>query len=85
MSSSSLDLAGVEHDPDWGSEGLGWKISGEFGLNRSAITMMTGDLSPDGSVLRICLQRLGFVNISNSLTQVKLGVFLSAYSLNLED
>jgi len=82
---SYLDLAWVKHDSNWGTERLGWEISGEFGLDRTAITVMAGDLTPNGSVLGIRLQRFSSVDISHSLAQVEFSVLLSADSLNLEN
>jgi len=54
-------------------------------LNRATVSVVSGDLAPNSSVLGFGLQRLGSVNISHSLTQVELGILLGAYSFNLED
>ena len=80
-----LDLAREKHDSNGGTEGLGGQVSGELGLDRSTVSVVSGDLAPHGSDLGTSLEGLSLVDVSHSLAEVVLSVSLSVHSLDLED
>ena len=59
-------------------------MSAELNTHNTRVSMMTGDLTPDNTGLRVVDGALGSVNISNTLTQVKLNILLSVNTLNLD-
>lgn len=80
-----LDLAREKHDSNGTTERLGRQVSGELSLNRATVSVVSGDLAPNGSDLGTSLQRLGLVDVSNSLAQIELSVLLGVDTLDLQD
>lgn len=42
-----LNVGRIQHDAERGTEGLWWKVGGEFRAYYARITMWPGDLAPD--------------------------------------
>merc|ERR1711897_100022 len=82
-----LDLAGVHHDPDPLSHGLGRQVASKLGAHRPGITVGTGHLAPEAphsgllSLSRDGGLVLGLVDIGAPLTHIPPGLVLVGRAL----
>ena len=91
-----LHTAGVEHHTDGLSHGLRRQVVAEEHTHDSVGSVSLGDLSPDAAVARTVLHGLGLhgnqvgsvphlVDVSDTLSEVELGVLGGVDSLNLDE
>ena len=81
-----LDTGWEEHNADGATKSLTWEVGSELGTDSTVGTVCTGDLTPDCTELgTLGVTVLDCVDISNALTEVKLGVFLGLDVFELED
>lgn len=78
-----LDVGRVEHDTDSGAESVRRKVLLELGTDDTVVTVGTGDLAPHNTDLRTVDLLAGLVNISDSLTKVKLSVLSAGNTSSL--
>ena len=93
---TSLHTAGVEHHADGLSHGLRRQVVAEEHTHDSVGSVSLGDLSPNAAVARTVLHSLSLygnqignvshlVDVSNTLSEVKLSILSGVDSLNLDE
>lgn len=80
-----LTGAGVQHDPDAGTESLRRDVVAELRPNDTRVAVRTSDLAPDDADLGSSLLGLGAVDVGDTLAEVELGVLLVLDTLNLDE
>lgn len=83
MTSFNLDVGWVQHDSNRSTEGLRRQVLLEVGSDNTVATVGSGDLSPDDSDLGASDLLGSSVHVSDSLTQVELGVLWVGDTVNL--
>jgi hypothetical protein len=68
-----LDVGGVEHDADCGTEGLGREVVAELSTDNAGVTVRAGDLAPDDPDVGTTDLTLGPVDESDLLSEVEVG------------
>merc|ERR1719320_2078870 len=90
MGKIRLDLAGVHHDPDPLSHGLGGKVARELGTHGASVAMRAGHLAPDAPQVGLLSLAgngglvLGLVHVGAPLANIPPGLFLVGRALDLE-
>lgn len=80
-----LDVGRVEHDSDRRAKGLGGKVVSESSSDNTRVAVGSGDLTPDDSDLGTSDLLGGSVDVSNSLSNVELGLFGGSNTLDLDE
>jgi hypothetical protein len=80
-----LDVGRVEHDSDGGAKGLGGEVVSESSSDHTGVTVGSGNLAPHDSDLGASDLLLGSVDVSNSLSDVELGLVGVGDALNLDE
>lgn len=78
-----LDVGWVQEDSDRGTKSLSWQVGLEVGSHSTGRTVGSGDLTPDDSDLGPSDLLGGSVHVSDTLTEVELGILSSGHTLNL--
>ena len=85
LPSTCLDVGRVEHDSDGRAKGLGGQVVSESGSDNAGVSVGSSNLAPHDSDLGASDLLVGSVDVSNSLSDVELGLVGVGDALNLDE